>query len=212
MKGRSTRLARPLLILALLALMAVTAVTIGAAPSGSDGIDGVAPQAASGKAQSYIVLMEDLPLVAYEGDIKGLPATKPAEGKKVNPNSAAAKKYDAFLTSNQSKALRGAGVSKSAQTNSFTVALNGFSAVMTEAQVEEMRRQDGVVLVMKDAWRQRQTDSSPGFLGLTAPAGPWAKGIDGEGVVVGVIDDGIWPEHPSFADDGSFPATTGGAG
>ncbi|MGB5168299.1 MAG: S8 family serine peptidase, partial [Acidimicrobiia bacterium] len=25
-------------------------------------------------------------------------------------------------------------------------------------------------------------------------------------MVVGIIDSGIWPEHPSFADDGSFPA------
>ena len=43
---------------------------------------------------------------------------------------------------------------------------------------------------------------TPAFLGL--PAGLWARlggvGAAGEGVTVGVIDTGIYPEHPSFAD------------
>ena len=43
------------------------------------------------------------------------------------------------------------------------------------------------------------------FLGLTGRGRAWASGVTGEGVVVGVIDTGIWPEHPSFADDGSYP-------
>jgi subtilisin family serine protease len=37
--------------------------------------------------------------------------------------------------------------------------------------------------------------------------GAWDKGYTGEDVIVGVIDSGIWPEHPSFADDGSYSAS-----
>ncbi len=43
-------------------------------------------------------------------------------------------------------------------------------------------------------------------MGLTVDSGAYDRGFTGEGVVVGVIDTGIWPEHPSFADDGSYAA------
>ncbi|WP_175507705.1 S8 family serine peptidase [Nocardioides terrae] len=43
------------------------------------------------------------------------------------------------------------------------------------------------------------------FLDLTGRGEAYDNGIDGDGVLVGVIDTGIWPEHPSFADDGSLP-------
>ena len=76
--------ARIMLLLGLLLVLAISATAIGAAPAGK----GAKQQA---EVKSYIVVMEDLPLVAYEGDIKGLPATKPDEGKKVNPNSAQAR-------------------------------------------------------------------------------------------------------------------------
>ena len=35
------------------------------------------------------------------------------------------------------------------------------------------------------------TYASPGFIGLTDKGGPWDRDIDGEGVVIGVIDDGL---------------------
>lgn len=44
------------------------------------------------------------------------------------------------------------------------------------------------------------------FLNLTGRGEAYDEGIDGTGVLVGVIDTGIWPEHPSFADDGTLPA------
>jgi len=44
---------------------------------------------------------------------------------------------------------------------------------------------------------------------LTDKGGPWDRDIDGEGIVIGVIDDGIWPEHPSFADNGTYPSLDG---
>ena len=57
----------------------------------------------------------------------------------------------------------------------------------------------------RDSVSQR-TDDLGNFLGLTERGEAWKSGLTGEGVVVGVIDTGIWPEHPSFADDGTLPA------
>lgn len=189
----------------LLAAAGLSGWSSASSASVSDDKQRSAPPVLADGAKSYIVLMENMPLIAYEGDIKGLPATKPAEGKKFNPKSKAAKKYRAHLKSKQDNALRSAGVAASKRTHSFTNALNGFSAVLTPEQLEVMRHAKGVKKVLEDQWRQLDTDSSPAFLGLTGPAAPFQTGIDGEGVIVGVIDSGIWPEHPSFADDGSFP-------
>ncbi len=160
---------------------------------------------AASEKKSYIVVMAQDPIVAYEGDIDGYQATKPGKGK-VNPNSAHVKKYEKFLENAHAEAADGAGLSQADVVYDYFYGMNGFSAIMTEAQVEQMRLQKDVVLVLEDVMRYPDTDSSPDFLGLTSPAGPWAKGYDGEGVIVGIIDSGIWPEHPSFADDGSFPA------
>jgi len=165
---------------------------------------GKAPSA-QGDAKSYIVVMANDPIVAYEGDIRGYPATKPGKGQKVNPNSAHVRKYEQFLEDSHNDSLDAAGVDTDAKLNDYAFGLNGYSAILTEAQAEAIKSQKDVLLVLEDQMRYPQTDSSPGFLGLTDPGGAYAKGFDGEGVVVGVIDSGIWPEHPSFADDGTFP-------
>ncbi|HSG15774.1 MAG TPA: S8 family peptidase [Anaerolineae bacterium] len=197
---------RKYLLVLLLIVVALSISVSASARSNAERAD------AQGEVKSYVVLLEGLPIVAYDGSVDGYEATKPGKGGKINPNSAHVRKYEKFLESNQKASLAAAGVDQSAKINSYTVALNGYSALLTEDEVKEIEGQDGVVLVMKDEMRQRTTDSSPAFLGLDADGGPWVRGFNGEGVVVGVIDDGIWPEHPSFADDGSYSVLPGYAG
>ena len=164
-----------------------------------------ASQPARKNAKSYVVVLANDSIAVYKGDIAGYLATKPAKGDKVNPNSAHVRKYEMFLKKNHDKSLVAAGVATSAKVHDYAFALNGYSAILTEAEVEVLKSQEGVVSVLEDQVRYKDTDSSPTFLGLTAFEGPWDKNIDGKGVVVGVIDTGIWPEHPSFADDGKYP-------
>ena len=152
----------------------------------------------------YIVFMDKDPAVAYKGDITGLPTTKPKKGKKINPKSAHVKKYTKYLKATHDSTLKAVRVESGKKVYDYTYALNGFAVRLTPSEAAALAKQPGVVAVRPDEMRYLTTDSSPDFLGLTDPAGPWAKGYDGEGVVVGVIDTGIWPEHPSFVDDGSY--------
>ena len=184
--------------LGVLAILATLLLTVSAA-SGAPG---------TSERKSYIVVMAGQPLVAYDGDIAGLPATAPAAGEKVDSDSAAAQKYTQHLTGQHNESLADAGVSPAEKLNDYSVALNGYSAVMTKAQADAIRLQKGVVRVMEDELQQPATDSSGTFLGLTQAGGAYASGINGTGVTVGVIDTGIWPEHPSFAPAG-FPAPVG---
>ena len=152
----------------------------------------------------YVVVMTAKPAVAYKGSVKGLPATKPASGKKIDDDSARVNQYEKFLRARHNRALQAVGVAATQKIHDYTISLNGFAVALTKAQAAEMKRQPGVMMVLKDQLRHKTTDNSPSFLGLTNPGGPWAKGYTGEGVVVGIIDTGIWPEHPSFADDGTY--------
>lgn len=188
-----------LIVVAAMATAVATTIPAGAGPL-SSGANQV-----SGNRAPYIVLMAGDPVIAYEGGVPGLAATAPPAGEKVDRNSSAVRAYQGHLHSQHADAVSAAGLSSSAILLDYAFALNGFAAALTPAEAETLAAQKDVISVVPDELRQLHTDTSPDFLGLTDGGGAWDSGFTGEGVVIGVIDTGIWPEHPSFADDGSYP-------
>ncbi|KAM0949317.1 putative cucumisin [Dioscorea sansibarensis] len=49
------------------------------------------------------------------------------------------------------------------------------------------------------------TTYTPKFLGLSQHEGFWVDSKMGQGIIIGVIDSGITPNHASFIDDGTMP-------
>jgi subtilisin family serine protease len=155
--------------------------------------------ASSATNKVYIVQLAEPPVTAYAGGIRGLAATRPARGQKINPNSPAVSNYLAHLANRHDAVLQGVGNGR--KLYSYGYVFNGFAAELTEAQAQRLAFTKGVLAVNKDELRQLDTSSTPSFLGLTGSSGFWeAKSAKGEGVVIGIVDSGVWPESDSFTD------------
>jgi subtilisin family serine protease len=148
---------------------------------------------------AYIVQLAEPPVSANRGGIAGLRATAPRKGQKIDPNSPDVVAYMAFLMSRQDAVLASVGGGR--KLHSYGYVFNGFAAELTAEQAAKLAQTKGVLAVTKDEARALDTSSTPTFLGLNAPApdGLWSK-TKGEGVIIGIIDGGVWPEHPSFSD------------
>ncbi|HEX9118875.1 MAG TPA: S8 family peptidase [Anaerolineae bacterium] len=183
----------PLLLICLL----LASLPAAAAPAGPDAVT------QPGKAGNhiYLVQMADPPAVSYAGGIAGLKATKPSRGQKIDPLSADVVAYAGYLDGKHTQAVNAAGGRK---VYDYHYSYNGFAAELTEAQAAGMQTLDGVLAVSADEIHYVDTSTTPTFLGLDAPNGLWDQlggtGSAGDGVIIGVIDSGIWPESLSFSD------------
>ena len=191
-------------------VVAVVFAVLSMVTTSLTGTSGAEPSAAQRGSHAYLVLLEEPPVAAYEGGKAGYPATKPAAGHKLNKNAAHVQKYAQYLRGRHADIAGRVGASR---LYDYDYSLNGFAAVLTPTQVARLQTTAGVARIERDSLSQTQTDNTPKFLGLSAPGGIWSQlggqGNAGEDVIIGVVDTGIWPEHPSFADTGYGPAPAG---
>ncbi|GKE53054.1 subtilisin-like protease [Tanacetum coccineum] len=83
--------------------------------------------------------------------------------------------------------------------------LQGFAARLTVEQVKQMREKDGVISVWPQRVLSLHTTHTPNFLGLQLDLGVWRGSNYGKGIIIGVLDTGITPNHPSFSDTSMGP-------
>lgn len=174
-----------------------------------------APKA--GAPRSYIVQLKEAPAATYAGEVAGYVATQVPEGERLDANSEPVKAWRGHLAGQRAKVLASLG-GKFKLLHQYDLTFNGFAATLTEAQVAKLRASGLVANVLPDEQREALTISTPHFLGLDGPSGVWAKKVkgahvNGEGVIIAVIDSGIQPENPAFydhVDANGTPVKTGG--
>ena len=147
-------------------------------------------------------------VATYSGQVEGLAATSPATTGK----ALSIRRTRPRATSNT------CGTSSSASSRAWT---HGFPQQTSDAaarrlwrrgadrsgnEVGDLLKIPGVVAVQDDSPEQLLTDSSPTFIGASTIYGQLGGNANdaGKGVIVGVLDTGAWPEHPSFADHGNL--------
>ena len=96
----------------------------------------------------------------------------------------------------------------------FEIGLTAFTAKLTPTQAKTLAATDGVLSVTKNTLRQATDDkNSVDYLKLSGNNGVWSKlggtAKSGRGVVVGVLDTGIWPESASFAGEALTTSPSG---
>ncbi|GII25468.1 S8 family serine peptidase [Planosporangium mesophilum] len=163
----------------------------------------VATAAPAEPAALYLVQTQGASIAGYEGGVQNIPATKPEQGKKLDRHSSAYQTYRQYLLDQHKKVRQSAGVDHKTIAE-YSTTWNGFAAKLTLTDVAKLKNTPGVVDVFRSKVHHVSTVSTPSFLGLDGPGGVWQKQFGdpahaGEGVIVGVLDTGFWPENPSFA-------------
>ncbi|KAI3756479.1 hypothetical protein L1987_56300 [Smallanthus sonchifolius] len=83
--------------------------------------------------------------------------------------------------------------------------LNGFAAKLSAEHVKVMENMDGFLFARPKRMYLKQTTHTPNFLRLHQNLGFWGGSNYGKGVIIGVLDSGTTPNHPSFNDNGVPP-------
>lgn len=166
----------------------------------------------------YTVFIKSVaPVVSYDGGLPGLAATAVGSGgygtsdhdeegrtRRPDPSAPHVRAYAAHIRSMHDDVAASVGLQPSDIVYSFNYIANAFSTRLNKAQVARLRRHPSVLrLFPSQSVRPANIDTSR-YLKLPATAWTSVGGgrRAGEGMIIGVVDSGIWPEHPAFAPGG----------
>lgn len=165
----------------------------------------------SQQVRRYLVVFEGDPVPTYDGSVAGFAATsRDATGSaRVDVSSVDAQAYRSFLRVEQTDRIRSLQRSHGdiEVLKDYQLALNGLAVRMSEATAHRVALSEGVRAVYPDEIVYPTTASTIDFIGASRVHEGTASGTPhlGEGMIVGIIDTGINPRHPSFqatGDDG----------
>jgi subtilisin family serine protease len=164
----------------------------------------------SSKPVNVVVKLDYDSLAAYRGDVKGYAATSPSvTGRRLNLKNATVRRYAGYVQGVEGgflRALRSRLPSASAGSRLRTV-YGGVAVKVAGNRIADLLRIPGVAAVQKDSLEKPLTDASPAFIGAPTLYGRLGgSATAGSGVIVGVLDSGAWPEHPSYVDHNNLPA------
>jgi subtilisin family serine protease len=198
--GQRTRQRRIGLIAAGVVVAGLLAGVPAATAASSSGATASGSTFTSMTAGRYVVLLREPGATRYNGSNPKYAATRAQGDGGFDASSSRVAAYSSHLRAAQQSVAKSVGAKVD---QSYTIALNGFSADLTAKQAQALAADRSVLLIQKDQLVHADTWNTPNFLGLTGKNGAWTKHGGqkhaGDGIVVADLDSGIWPEAKSFA-------------
>lgn len=149
----------------------------------------------------YIVQLKAPPAAAFDAALRPLANKTGVARTRFDKTRPVIQEYATELLLQQDNVLARAG-SGAELIYRYQYGLNGFAARMNASQAHKLESLPDVLRVWEDEVRPLATNQSLQFLGLfDDEKGLRGKpGLDGDGIIIGVIDSGIAPGHPAVQD------------
>ncbi|MGI5242999.1 S8 family serine peptidase [Dactylosporangium sp. CA-139066] len=158
---------------------------------------------------SVVVKLDYDSVATYDGNVAGFAATSPSVTGRPLSRGQSEQKYEQRIAGIEDKVL--GEVSKKVPNvkvgQRLRTVYGGVAMTVPANSVGKLLSVPGVVAVQTDSVNKVSTDASSDFIGASALY-PQLGGAPnaGKGIIFGSLDTGVWPEHPSFADNGNLSA------